>query len=113
MMMSQEDKDLIKDLEQLEVFQKYTHVLLERLSKEASEYQSRYRVSQDPELAEIAKYYVVSCDAVRKVVHILEANEPMEGLEFLLQSRRKRVPSLWRRLFPKKTKQLRTVTGDF
>tara|TARA_R110000824_G_scaffold100352_2_gene238658 strand:- start:5191 stop:5517 length:327 start_codon:yes stop_codon:yes gene_type:complete len=69
------------------------------LSVEAANFQSRNRITGDPEQAELSELYKEACDAAKVVVDFMAEDK---RLSKLVEERRKRLPGLFRRLFPKK-----------
>jgi hypothetical protein len=69
------------------------------LSIEAAAFQSRHRITNDPQQAELAKLYEEACHATKVVVGLMDKKN---RLSKAVEQRRKQLPGLWRRLFPKK-----------
>ena len=78
------------------------------LSVEAANFQSRNRITGDPEQAELSKLYEDACNATKSVINLLDTDA---RLSKLVEERRKRLPSLFRRIFPKKQKAFRPAKG--
>ncbi len=74
------------------------------LSVEAANFQSRNRITGDPEQAELSKLYEDACSATKAVMNLLDKDA---RLNQLVEERRKRLPGLFRRMFPKKQKAFR------
>lgn len=73
------------------------------LSVEAANFQSRNRITGDPEQAELSHLYEDACNATKAVMNLLDKDA---RLSRLVDERRKRLPNLFRRMFRKKQRAL-------
>ena len=92
-------KQVQEDLKDLAKYKKQLYELHAALSVEAANFQSRNRITGDPEQAELSDLYKEACDAAKVVVDLMAKDK---SLSKLVEERRKRLPGLFRRLFPKK-----------
>ena len=92
-------KQVQADLKDLGKYKKQLHDLHAALSVEAANFQSRNRITGDPEQAELSNLYEETCIAVKVVVDLMAKDK---RLSKLVEQRRKRLPGFFRRLFPKK-----------
>ena len=103
--MKEQRKQIQADQRDLGKYKKQLHDLHAALSVEAANFQSRNRITGDPEQAELSELYKEACDATKIVVNLMAKDQ---RLSKLVEERRKRLPGLFRRLFPKK-KRIRLV----
>tara|TARA_R100000808_G_C2048725_1_gene85166 strand:- start:160 stop:480 length:321 start_codon:yes stop_codon:yes gene_type:complete len=102
-------KQIKADAKTLKQHHKELKALHVKLSNEASIFQSRYRISGDEEQAEIGELYEKACQQIKL---ICDMTSPGQKLGSIVQQRVKRLPGLWRRMFPKKQKAFRPARSS-
>ena len=93
------NKQIKEDVKTIKEYLKQFTELHAALSTDAAAFAARCRITNDIEQAELSELYEEVCHKTKLVLQLLDENS---RLHELITSRRKRLPGLFRRIFPKK-----------